>query len=119
MPAANCTNPIQSVIAKDNGRCTFTIQAAWDGVSVPPFCEGTPNRVFWENTGTKTFYAHLIDTRLGPAVYRIDPAGGPSSSGDITSRPLLSAAGLDSMEDVRMGFDLTEQPPQPGERLLN
>jgi hypothetical protein len=118
MPAAACTNPVLFDFTRDNGLCQFVVELTHDGVSTPPNCNGTVSRVRWNNTGQKTFYGHLPNTRLGPAVYQIVPG----DSGNITNRTILHAAGLDDRSDLlggASGLDLNETPPQPGERLLN
>lgn len=117
MPATSCTNPILFDLAQDNGRCQFTVELVHDGVSTPPNCNGTVSRVRWNNTGQRTFYARLPSTRLGPAVYQIPPG----DTGNVTSRGVLHAAGLDDRSDVlgANGLGLSELPPQAGERLLN
>jgi len=118
MPALVCTNPIQIDLSKDNGRCRFLVELAWDGVSTPTTgCDGVVSRVFFDNTqGSKTFYAHLFQTKIGPAVYRIDPG----ATRNITSRAVLHAAGLDDRSDILgEGLDLNEVPPGAGETLLN
>jgi hypothetical protein len=84
-------------------------------------CDGVVSRVRWNNTGQKTFYAHLPQAHvagvLTPAVYQIVPG----DSRNITSRTILHAAGLDSRADIvgAEGLDLNEIPPQPGETLIN
>jgi hypothetical protein len=124
MPPASCSNPIPFDFTKDNGLCQFVIEMAWDGVSVPATgCNGVVSLVRWNNKGQKTFYAHLPNTRLGPAVYRISPGSTSDEieKGGITTRSILHAAGLDDRSDI-LGpgaFDLNETPPQAGERLLN
>lgn len=117
MPAAACTNPILFDLSKDEGRCEFVVELTHNGTSIPPNCDGVVSRVRWSNTGQRTFYAHLSDTKVGPAVYQI----APGSTGDITSRTILHAAGLDSRVDIvgSGGLDLNDTPPQAGERLLN
>lgn len=117
MPATSCTNPVQFDLSQDNGQCRFLVELAWDGVSVPPNCDGVVSRVLWNNTGQKTYYARLPSTRLGPAVYQIVPG----DSGSVTSRSILHAGGLDDRSDVlgANGVGLSLLPPQAGERLLN
>jgi hypothetical protein len=122
MPATVCSNPILFDFTR--GLCRFVVEVAHDGVSTPPNCNGTVSRVWWNNTGQRTYYAHLPNTRLGPAVYQIRP-GSTSDEiepGGITTRSTLHAAGLDDRSDLlggASGLDLNETPPQAGERLLN
>lgn len=126
MTANSCSNPIKWDLGKDNGLVQFVVEATWDGVSTPTTgigCDGVVSRIVWHNTGQRTWYAHLSDTKLGPAVYQIRP-GSTSDEvqpGGITNRTILHAAGLDSRVDIvgGGGLDLNETPPQPGERLLN
>lgn len=117
MPATSCTNPVVFDFSKDNGLCQFVVELTHDGVSTPPNCNGTVSRVRWNNTGQKTFYGHLPNTRLGAAVYQIVPG----DSGNVANRTILHAAGLDDRSDITGtgGLDLNETPPQAGERLLN
>lgn len=115
MPAASCTDPVVFDLSKDNGLCQFTVELTHDGVSTPPNCDGQVSAVRWNNTGQKTWYAHLPNTRLGPAVYRIEPG----ASGSETRRNVLRQGGLEDRSDVEDNLDLNETPPQPGERLLN
>lgn len=117
MPATSCTNPIVFDLARDEGRCQFVVELTHDGVSTPPNCDGTVSRVRFNNTGNKTWYAHLPSSRGGPAVYQIVPG----DSRNVTSRPVLHAAGLDDRSDVlgASGLVLDDTPPQAGERLLN
>jgi hypothetical protein len=73
MPATVCTNPITFDLSKDDQRCQFLVELIWNGTTTPPNCDGTVSRVSWNNTGDRTWYAHLPATRLGPAVYQIVP----------------------------------------------
>jgi hypothetical protein len=117
MPATSCTNPVLFDLSRNNGQCQFVVELTWDGTSTPPNCNGVVSRVRWNNTGQKTYYAHLPDTRLGPAVYQIVPG----DVGNVVSRSLLHSAGLDDRSDITGvgGLDLNDIPPQAGERLLN
>lgn len=116
MPASVCPPTINYDLSKDNQRCRFLVELTWDGTSTPATgCDGTVSRVSWSNTGQKTYYAHLPFTRQGPAVYQIVPG----SSGEVTTRSILHAAGLDNASDVHDNLDLNLVPPQAGERLLN
>jgi hypothetical protein len=119
VPATNCTNPVQFDFSRDNQLCQFLVELTWDGTSTPPNCDGTVSRVVWNNTGSKTWYAHLPGAKGGPAVYRIDPG----STGEVTSRATLHAAGLDTRADLYNtgtdGMGLNEIPPQANERLVN
>lgn len=115
MPASACTNPVVLDLGKDNGRVQFRVELVWDGTSVPPNCDGTVSRVSWNNTGLDTWYAHIANTKLGPAVYTIVPG----NLGSVTDRNVLHAGGLDTRSDLTAGLDLNRVPPQQGERLLN
>jgi hypothetical protein len=117
VPATTCTNPITFDLSKDNGACQFLVELAWNGTSTPPNCDGAVSRVFWHNTGQRTWYAHLPSTRLGPAVYQIVPG----ATGEVTQRNTLRQVGLQDRSDIlgADGLDLNETPTQPGERLLN
>lgn len=115
MPAAACTNPVALDLSKDNGRVSFRVELTHDGVSTPPNCDGTVSGVFWNNQSPNTWYGHLAASRLGPAVYRIDPG----AVGSVVTRSILHSAGLDNRSDVNDNLDLNRVAPQAGERLLN
>jgi hypothetical protein len=124
MTGAFCPNPIKWDLNKDNGKVQFVVEATWDGASTPTTgigCDGVVSRVTWNNTGQRTWYAHLPQAHVAgvsrPAVYQIVPGG----TGNVTNRTVLHAAGLDSRADIigPEGLDLNEIPPQPGETLIN
>lgn len=115
MPATTCTNPIVFNLSKDDQKCRFIVELTWDGTSVPPSCQGVVSAVRWNNQSARPFYAHLPSSRVGPAVYQILPG----DVGQVTTRAILHAAGLDDRSDVDVNLDLNEIPPQAGERLLN
>lgn len=115
MPAANCTDPVVIDESVDNGRVRVIVQLKWDGTSTPPNCDGTINAIVWNNTGPNTWYAHFPAATKGPCCYRVDPG----TSGTETRAAVFSAGGLSNRQSIFDNFDVNQNPPAQGERLLN
>lgn len=96
MPAQFCDDTRPYTFTVD-GVCDFFFDWTHDGTSVPPNCDGPITSIRWNNRSTRTYYAHLPDTRKGPYTQTIPPG----SNGTESRKSTLTAAGLETLSDLQ------------------
>lgn len=96
-----CPAELQTVLSKDNGRATITVNATWDGVSVWPDCDGPIVDVSFRNTSP---HAWLLSLPFGRATKTRVVA---SSSNRVFTGTQLATLGLVALTDLT-GLTMTD-----------
>lgn len=85
---------VQSM-TKGNGTVMIEARYGWDGVSVWPECAGPILRIRVTNSGTETWYAHLVGRRGQPRTIEIPPGTARNYSGSQ-----LTNVGIETLDDL-------------------
>jgi hypothetical protein len=85
---------IQSM-TKGNGTVTIEARYGWDGVSVWPECAGPILRIRVTNSGTETWYAHLVGRKGTPRTITIAPGVDRTIQGGQ-----LAQVGIETLDDL-------------------